>query len=115
MGEGLHRILSYQSYASGDNDRVHTLSFWDMKYREECTTSQMLETFYFCVQKVDVESIEFINFIFNPFKRLCCEKEKHFKKIMKKKFFKAALAIAAIATVGIGSYKAYDSYTAANM
>ena len=40
MGEGLHRILSYQSYASGDNDRVHTLSFWDMRYREECTTSQ---------------------------------------------------------------------------
>ena len=34
---------------------------------------------------------------------------------MKKKFFKAALAIAAIATVGLGSYKAYDSYTAANM
>ena len=86
-----------------------------MRYHEECTTSQMLETFYFCVQKVDVESIEFINFIFNPFKRLCCEKEKHFKKIMKKKFFKAALAIAAIATVGLGSYKAYDSYTAANM
>ena len=40
MGEGLHRILSYQSYASGDNDRVHTLSFWNMRYREECTTSQ---------------------------------------------------------------------------
>ena len=81
VGEGLHRILSYQSYASGDNDRVHTLSFWDMKYREECTTSQMLETFYFCVQKVDVESIEFINFIFNPFKRLCREKDKTIRKL----------------------------------
>lgn len=34
---------------------------------------------------------------------------------MKKKFFKATLAVAAIATVGLGSYKAYDSYTAANM
>ena len=81
MGEGLHRILSYQSYASGDNDRVHTLSFWDMRYREECTTSQMLETFYFCVQKVDVESTEFINFIFNPFKRQCREKDKTIRKL----------------------------------
>ena len=34
---------------------------------------------------------------------------------MKKNFFKATLAFAAIATVGLGSYKAYDSYTAANM
>ena len=40
MGERPHRILSYQSYASGDNDSLHTLSFWDMRYREECTTSQ---------------------------------------------------------------------------
>ena len=41
----------------------------------------MLETFYFCVQKVDVESIEFINFIFNPFKRLCREKDKTIRKL----------------------------------
>ena len=34
---------------------------------------------------------------------------------MKKKFFKATLAVAAIATVGLGSYKAYGSYTAANV
>lgn len=33
---------------------------------------------------------------------------------MKKNFFKATLAVAAIATVGLGSYKAYGSYTAAN-
>ena len=33
---------------------------------------------------------------------------------MKKKFFKATLAVAAIATVGLGSYEAYGSYTAAN-
>ena len=52
-----------------------------MRYREECTTSQMLETFYFCVQKVDVESIEFINFIFNPFKRQCREKDKTIRKL----------------------------------
>lgn len=51
MGEGPHRILSYQSYASGDNDRVHTLSFWNMRYSEECTTSQMLETFTFVYRK----------------------------------------------------------------
>jgi len=64
IGEGLHRILSYQSYASGDNGRVHTLSFWNMRYREECTTSQNTGDFYFCVQKVDVESTEIINFYF---------------------------------------------------
>lgn len=34
---------------------------------------------------------------------------------MKKKFFKATLAVAAIATVGIGSYKAYGSYMVSNM
>ena len=34
---------------------------------------------------------------------------------MKKNFFKATLAVAAIAAVGLGSYKAYGSYTAANM
>ena len=36
-------------------------------------------------------------------------------KIMKKKFIKATLAVAAIAAVGLSSYKAYGSYTAANM
>lgn len=34
---------------------------------------------------------------------------------MKKKFFKATLAVAAIATVGLGSYKAYGSYMVSNM
>ena len=34
---------------------------------------------------------------------------------MKKNFIKATLAVAAIAAVGLGSYKAYGSYTAANM
>lgn len=34
---------------------------------------------------------------------------------MKKKFFKATFAVAAIASVGLGSYKAYGSYTAANI
>lgn len=34
---------------------------------------------------------------------------------MKKNIFKSAFAVAAIATVGLGSYKAYGSYTAANM
>lgn len=81
IGEGLHRILSYQSYASGDNDRAHTLSFWDMRYSEECTTSQMLETFYFCVQKVNVEGTEFINFILNPFKRQCRERDETIRKL----------------------------------
>ncbi len=34
---------------------------------------------------------------------------------MKKNFFKALFAVAAIVTVGLGSYKAYGSYIAANM
>ena len=34
---------------------------------------------------------------------------------MKKKFLKATLVVAAIAAVGLGSYKAYGSYIAANM
>ena len=34
---------------------------------------------------------------------------------MKKNFIKATFAVAAIVTVGLGSYKAYGSYTAANM
>ncbi len=34
---------------------------------------------------------------------------------MKNKFFKATFVVAAIAAVGLGSYKAYGSYTAANM
>lgn len=34
---------------------------------------------------------------------------------MKKKLFKAFFAVAAIATVVMSSYKAYGSYTAANM
>ena len=34
---------------------------------------------------------------------------------MKKNFFRAFFAVAAIATVGLGSYKAYGSYTAANV
>ncbi|MDE5998561.1 MAG: hypothetical protein K2H04_00555 [Bacteroidaceae bacterium] len=34
---------------------------------------------------------------------------------MKKKIFKAFFAVAAIATVGLGSYKAYGSYMATNM
>lgn len=34
---------------------------------------------------------------------------------MKKKFFKAFFAVAAIATIGLGSYKAYGTYMAANM
>ena len=34
---------------------------------------------------------------------------------MKKNFFKATLAVVAIATVGMGSYKAYGAYVAANM
>ena len=34
--------------------------------------------------------------------------------MMKKKFVKATLAVAAIAAVGLSSYKAYGSYVAAN-
>ena len=34
---------------------------------------------------------------------------------MKKNIFKSVFAVAAIAAVGLGSYKAYGSYTAANM
>lgn len=34
---------------------------------------------------------------------------------MKKNFFKSAFVVATIAAVGLGSYKAYGSYTAANM
>ena len=34
---------------------------------------------------------------------------------MKKIFFKAFFAVAVVATVGLGSYKAYDSHVAANM
>ncbi len=34
---------------------------------------------------------------------------------MKKNFFRATLVVAAITAVGLGSYKAYGSYTAANM
>lgn len=34
---------------------------------------------------------------------------------MKKNFFRAFFAVAAIATVGLGSYKAYGSYMASNM
>lgn len=34
---------------------------------------------------------------------------------MKKKYLKATLAVAAIATVGLGSYKAYGSYMVSNM
>lgn len=45
---------------------------------------KILETFYFCVQKVDVESIEFINFIFNPFKRQCREKDKTIRMLWKR-------------------------------
>ena len=37
------------------------------------------------------------------------------RKSMKKNFFKAFFAVAAIATVGLGSYKAYGSYVASNM
>ena len=33
---------------------------------------------------------------------------------MKKKFFKAIFAVTAIASVGLGSYKAYETYAAAN-
>ena len=32
-----------------------------------------------------------------------------------KKYFNMTLAVAAFAAVGLGSYKAYNSYTAANM
>ena len=65
-----------QFYASGDDNRMHISSFWNMRYREECTTSQTLEASYFCVQEVDDYGIEIINLIFNPFKRLCREKDK---------------------------------------
>lgn len=34
---------------------------------------------------------------------------------MKKKIFKAFFAVVAITTIGLGSYKAYGSYTASNM
>ena len=40
--------------------------------------------------------------------------KKHFKKIMKKKFFKATLAFAAIAVVCMGSVKTYQSYFNSN-
>lgn len=74
----------------------------------------MLEASCFCVQEVDEYGIEFINFIFNPFKRLCREREKHFKKTMKKKFIKAFFAVAAISVVCMGSVKTYQSYFNSN-
>ena len=51
MGEGLHRILSYQSYASGDNDRVHSLSFWDMRYVRSVQPHKCWRRFTFVYRK----------------------------------------------------------------
>ena len=49
---------------------------------------KILETFYFCVQVVDEYGIEFINFIFNPFKRQCREKNKTIRRLWKRIFSK---------------------------
>ena len=68
----------------------------------------------FSLVKKHDDKEELTNKIINNPYDLCREELKQNRK-MKKNVFKATFAVVAIAAVGLGSYKAYDSYTAANM